>query len=278
MMRAAATEEHDGMSEFAGKVALVTGGATGIGKAIAFRLAAGGAQVVICGRRAETLEAAVAEGAGAGLALAGRPADVTVGAEMAALVAFVEERCGGLDVLVNNAGVGTFGSVVETPEDEWRAAMAINLDGVFLAAKHAIPAMRRRGGGAIVNIASVHGFATIGPRIAYVTSKTALLGMTRGMALNHAADGIRVNAVCPGPVATPMLRDSWAKMFPGRSPDEVLAAQGKKLPIGRLGRPEDIAEAVAFLASPRAAFITGTDLKVDGGLLAMLALTPPEIV
>ena len=266
------------MSEFAGKVALVTGGASGIGKATAFRLAQGGAQVVICGRRAETLEAAVAEGAGAGLALAGRQADVTVGAEMADLVAFVEARCGGLDILVNNAGIGTFGSVVEMSEADWRASLAINLDGVFLAAKHAIPAMRRRGGGAIVNIASVHGFATIGPRISYVTSKTALLGMTRGMALNHAADGIRVNAVCPGPVATPMLRDSWAKMFPGRSPDEVLAAQGKKLPVGRLGRPEDIAEAVAFLASERAAFITGTDLKVDGGLLAMLALTPPEIV
>jgi NAD(P)-dependent dehydrogenase (short-subunit alcohol dehydrogenase family) len=265
------------MGEFAGKVALVTGGASGIGKATAWRLAAGGAQVVICGRRAEAVEATVAEGTGAGLALAGRPADVTVGAEMADLVAFAAERFGGLDILVNNAGVGTFGSVVETSEEDWRAAMAINLDGVFLASKHAIPALRRRGGGAIVNVASVHSFSTIGPRIAYVTSKTALLGLTRGMALNHAADGIRVNAVCPGPIETPMLRDSWARMFPGKSPDDVLAAQGKKLPLGRIGRPEDIAEAVAFLASARAAFITGADLKVDGGLLALLALTPPEI-
>jgi NAD(P)-dependent dehydrogenase (short-subunit alcohol dehydrogenase family) len=265
------------MSEFAGKVGLVTGGATGIGKATAFRLARGGAQVVVCGRRAEVVEAAVAEGTEAGLELAGRQADVTVGAEMERLVAFTVERWGGLDILVNNAGVGTFGSVVEMSEEDWRASMAINLDGVFLAAKHAIPEMRRRGGGAIVNVASVHSFATIGPRISYVTSKTALLGMTRGMALNHAADGIRVNAVCPGPIETPMLRDSWARMFPGRSPDEVLAAQGRKLPLGRLGRPEDIAEAIAFLASERAAFITGADLKVDGGLLALLALTPPEI-
>jgi NAD(P)-dependent dehydrogenase (short-subunit alcohol dehydrogenase family) len=149
---------------------------------------------------------------------------------------------------------------------------------VFLAAKYAIPAMRQRGGGAIVNIASVHSFATIGPRISYVTSKTALLGMTRGMALNHAADGIRVNAVCPGPIETPMLRDSWARMFPGKPIDAVLATQGTKLPLGRLGRPEDIAEAVAFLASERAAFITGADLKVDGGLLALLALTPPDMI
>jgi NAD(P)-dependent dehydrogenase (short-subunit alcohol dehydrogenase family) len=266
------------MSEFAGKVALVTGGATGIGKATAWRLAAGGARVAICGRRAEAVAATVAEGTAAGLELAGRPADVTDSAQVEGLVAFTVERFGGLDILVNNAGVGTFGSVVEMSEEDWRASMAINLDGVFLAAKHAIPAMRQRGGGAIVNIASVHSFATIGPRISYVTSKTALLGMTRGMALNHAADGIRVNAVCPGPIETPMLRDSWARMFPGKPTDEVLAAQGKKLPLGRLGRPEDIAEAVAFLASARAAFITGADLKVDGGLLALLALTPPDMI
>jgi NAD(P)-dependent dehydrogenase (short-subunit alcohol dehydrogenase family) len=98
------------------------------------------------------------------------------------------------------------------------------------------------------------------------------------MALNHAADGIRVNAVCPGPIETPMLRDSWARMFPGKPTDAVLATQGKKLPLGRLGRPEDIAEAVAFLASARAAFVTGADLKVDGGLLALLALTPPDMI
>ena len=141
--------------------------------------------------------------------------------------------------------------------------------------KHVIPWMRSRDGGAIVNIASVHSFATLGERIAYVTSKTAILGLTRGMALNHGKDGIRVNAVCPGPILTPLLRKSWAAMFPDRDADEVLAEQGRKLPLGRLGRPEDVAEAVAFLAGPRSAWITGADLKVDGGLLSMLALTPP---
>ena len=153
--------------------------------------------------------------------------------------------------------------------------MAVNLDGVLFMSKHAIAEMRRRGGGAIVNIASVHSFATLGERIAYVTSKTALLGLTRGMALNHGQDGIRVNAVCPGPILTPLLRKSWADMFPDGDADEILAEQGRKLPLGRLGQPEDVAEAVAFLAGPGARWITGADLKVDGGLLTMLALTPP---
>ena len=202
-----------------------------------------------------------------GLEVDGRPADVASGEAMAGLVAFTVERFGGLDILVNNAGVGTFGSVVATSEEDWRAAMGINLDGVFNASKHAIPRMRERGGGAIVNIASVHSFATLGERIAYVTSKTALLGMTRGMALNHAAEGIRVNVVCPGPIDTPMLRRSWETMFPDADGAAVLAEQGKKLPLGRLGRPEDIAEAVAFLVGPRSAWITGIDIKVDGGLL-----------
>jgi NAD(P)-dependent dehydrogenase (short-subunit alcohol dehydrogenase family) len=261
--------------ELAGKVAIVTGGAEGIGLAIAVRLAGAGAAVALCARTEASVVTAVGALRARGLEVDGRAADVASGAAMAGLVAFAAERFGGVDILVNNAGVGTFGSVVETSEADWRAAMGINLDGVFNACKHAIPRMRERGGGAIVNLASVHSFATLGLRIAYVTSKTALLGMTRGMALNHAADGIRVNAVCPGPTDTPMLRRSWAAMFPGADSGAILAEQGRKLPLGRLGRPEDIAEAVAFLAGPRSAWITGTDIKVDGGLLAMLALTPP---
>lgn len=265
------------MQDFAGKVAVVTAGTTGIGKGCALRFAEGGARVVVCSRSEANVETAVAEARERGLELEGLTADAGRSADVQELVAFTIRRFGGVDILVNNAGIGTFGTVVEMSEDDWHAALATNLDSVFLASKYAIPAMKERGGGAIVNISSVHGLATLGPRIAYTTTKTAILGMTRAMALNHAADGIRVNAVCPGPTETPMLHSSWATMFPGKPSSETLAAQGRKLPIGRIGQPADVAEAVAFLASDRAAFITGTHLPVDGGLLAMLSMTPPEI-
>jgi NAD(P)-dependent dehydrogenase (short-subunit alcohol dehydrogenase family) len=265
------------MTEFAGKVAVVTAGTTGIGKGCALRLAEGGACVVVSSRSEANVEAAVAEARGRGLEVDGMAADAGRSADVQGLIAFTIRRFGGVDILVNNAGIGTFGSVVDMAEDDWHAALATNLDSVFFASKYAIPAMKARAGGAIVNISSVHGLATMGPRIAYTTTKTAILGMTRAMALNHAADGILVNAVCPGPTETPMLHRSWTTMFLDTPSSKTLAAQGKKLPLGRIGQPADIAEAVAFLASDRAAFITGTHLPVDGGLLAMLALTPPEI-
>ncbi len=261
--------------ELANKVAIVTGGSRGIGRGVAARLGRAGAAVVISARGAEALQAAVDELRRDGIEAAGLPADLGANADCERLVAFAAERYGGVDILVNNAGIGSFGSAEQVAEERWREVMAINVDGVLFMSKHAIPKMRARGGGAIVNIASVHSFATIGERIGYVTSKTAVLGLTRGMALNHGKDGIRVNAVCPGPILTPLLRKSWAGMFPDRDADEVLAEQGRRLPLGRLGRPEDIAEAVLFLSSPRSAWITGTDLKVDGGLLSMLALMPP---
>lgn len=261
--------------ELDGKVAIVTGGSRGIGRAVAARLGQAGAAVVISARGADELERVAAALRSEGIEAAACAADLGDSAACGRLVGFTAERYGGVDILVNNAGIGSFGSAEQVSEERWREVMAINLDGVLFMSKHAIPRMRRRGGGAIVNVASVHSFATLGERIGYVTSKTAVLGMTRGMALNHGKDGIRVNAVCPGPILTPLLRKSWGLMFPERDADEVLAEQGGKLPLGRLGRPEDIAEAVLFLAGPRSAWITGTDLKVDGGLLSMLALIPP---
>lgn len=261
--------------EFAGKVAIVTGATRGIGKAAAWRLARDGASVAICARDPGAVKETVAEAKAAGLAIDGLPLDLARTESAAEMNDFAVQRFGGLDILVANAGIGTFGSAVDVSEEAWRQVMAINLDAVMFGVKHAVPEMKKRGCGSIVLIASVHSFATLGERIAYVTSKTALLGMTRGMALNHGRDGIRVNAVCPGPIDTPLLRMSWDTMFPEQGGAAMLAAQAEKLPAGRLGKPEDIAEAIAFFAGPRSAWITGTDLKVDGGLLAQLAMIPP---
>jgi NAD(P)-dependent dehydrogenase (short-subunit alcohol dehydrogenase family) len=257
--------------EFEGRVAIVTGGATGIGRAAAERLAAGGAAVVI-GDIGDGLAQAEDGLRQAGLQVYARQADVRSSADLQALARFAAEACGGLDVLVCSAGIQRYGTVVDTPEELWDDVLAVNLKGQYLAARHAIPLMRGRGGGAIVNVASVQGLATQ-PRVAaYTASKGGVLALTRAMAIDHAADRIRVNAVCPGSVDTPMLR--WAAdLFRGeQSQESLLAEWGRSHPLGRIGKADEVAEVIAFLASDRASFITGAQIVVDGGLLAGLAV------
>jgi len=237
-----------------GKVALVTGAATGIGKATAERLAAEGA-IVVAGIADEgqrpnvsTFDAIVL--------------DVRSEADWDRAIAHAEARCGGLDILVNNAGIHRSGSAPETTREVWDEVMAVNLWGTFLGGRSALPPMRRRGGGAIVNLCSQNALVGVPGSIAYSASKGGVLALTRAMAVEHVGEGIRVNCVCPGPVDTPIMDALLA-----RAPDPAAASAAAKgrVPMGRLGTPEEVAAAIAFLASADASFVTGAALTVDGG-------------
>ncbi|WP_157251965.1 SDR family NAD(P)-dependent oxidoreductase [Nonomuraea typhae] len=256
------------MSDFEGKVAMVTGGSAGIGGAVVERLAAGGASVVFCG---------VGTGVPVdGERVTGVEADVRDGARMRELAELAVSRYGGLDVLVTCAGIQRYGTVEDTPEETWDEVMDVNVKGVYLACQAAVPHMRARGGGSIVVVASVQSFASQTKVAAYAASKAALLGLTRSMALDHAADGIRANVVCPGSVDTPMLRGA-ADLWRGeRTQEETVAEWGRSHPLGRVARPAEVAELVAFLAGERASFVTGSEHRVDGGLLAGVPVALPE--
>jgi NAD(P)-dependent dehydrogenase (short-subunit alcohol dehydrogenase family) len=264
------------MAEFSGKVAIVSGGARGIGRAAARKLAGEGASVVICSDREEQVEETVAALREEGLEVRGVRADVTSSADMKKLMDLTIETYGGVDVLVNSAGVQRYGTVVETEEEVWDKVLDVNLKGIYLSSRYAIPEMRKRGGGAIVNLSSVQAFASQTGVAAYTASKGGINALTRAMALDHAGENIRVNAVCPASVDTPMLRWS-ADLFKGdKSVEETLEDWGRMHPLGRVARPEEVADVIAFLASARASFITGGDYKVDGGMLAALGVRLPD--
>ncbi len=265
------------MAEFSGKVAIVAGGARGIGRATARKLATEGASVVICSNQEDQVESALAElREKENREDSAMRADVTSSADMEGLMDLATETYGGVDVLVNSAGIQRYGTIVDTEEEVWDEVLDVNLKGIYLASKHAIPKMRKRGGGAIVNLSSVQAFASQKSVAAYTASKGAINALTRAMALDHAEENIRVNAVCPASVNTPMLRWS-ADLFRGeKSVEETVAEWGKMHPLGRVARPEEVAEVIAFLASERASFMTGGEYKVDGGMLAALGVRLPE--
>jgi len=263
-------------NEFANKVAIVTGGSLGIGNAAARRLAQLGANVVICGSRAHVVEQSVVELRLQGLKVSGIKADVRLADEVRQLIQFAVNTYGGVDILVNSAGVQRYGDVIETSEETWDEVMDINVKGMFLSSKFAIIEMRKRGGGSIVNVSSVQAFASQTGVVAYTASKGAINAMTRAIALDHAAENIRVNVICPASVDTPMLR--WAAdLFKGNEKQETLIVDwGKMHPVGRVGTAEEVAELIAFLSSDKASFITGTEVKIDGGMLAALGVRLPD--
>lgn len=263
-------------TEFEGKVALVAGGSLGIGRAAAERLAAGGARVVVAARRQPALDAVVSAIRDAGGEATGIAADVSTEAGAQQLVQTAVETYGGVDILVNSQGIQRYGTVEDTSEALWDEVMTVNVKSMYLTARFAIPEMRTRGGGAIVNVASVQGLATQTRVAAYSTSKAAIIGLTRTIAVDYAAEGIRANAVLPASVDTPMLRES-ADLFRGeQSNDAMIAAWGRMHPVGRVGTPAEVAEMIAFLASDRASFVTGGEYKVDGGMMAALGVTLPD--
>jgi NAD(P)-dependent dehydrogenase (short-subunit alcohol dehydrogenase family) len=247
-----------GDGRFTGKRALVTGAGSGIGAAVARRLHAAGAEVVLADLRGEAAEE-VAGGLGAGA----RAVALDVADEDAVRAAIeAEERAGGLDVLANVAGIGSTTSAPDTPLEVWERVFAVNARGTFLCCKHAIPPMARRGRGAIVNMASVAGLVGLRNRAAYCASKGAVVALTRALAVDHVGDGVRVNAVCPGTVDSPWVRRLVEEV--GESMEALRARQ----PMGRLGTPDEVADAVLYLASDAAAFVTGAVLAIDGGLTA----------
>ncbi len=248
------------MDRFTNKVAAVTGGAGGIGEATVRRLVTEGARVVFCDVDAARGEALAAE---VGEAVAFVRADVQHEAEAAAFVGEAEARFGRLDVLVNNAAVRAFQDVTEASAESWDRIIGINLKGYAFCAKAAILAMRRSGGGVVVNVASVRSLVAGRRNVQYDTIKAGILGLTRSAARDHAADDVRVVAVGPGPIFTPFHANRAREL--GQSEAEYRAVFGADTMLDRPGEPEEVAAAIAFLASDEASFITGTCLFVDGG-------------
>lgn len=242
----------------ANRVALITGGGSGIGRAIALIFAREGAKVVISGRRKDRLET-VAHEIGANClpvqADAGNPADITRQVKAAA------DHFGGLHILVNNAAVLFAGTAESHTEEEWDQIFNINVRGVWLLSRAVLPHMRAAGGGSIVNIASILSLVAARNRVAYSASKSALLALTRAMALDHAPENIRVNCICPGIVDTELV----ARFTPDENARRIREALH---PMGRLGQPEDIAHLALFLASEESSWVTGSAFPIDGGYTA----------
>jgi NAD(P)-dependent dehydrogenase (short-subunit alcohol dehydrogenase family) len=251
----------------AGEIAIVTGGSRGIGKAIVELFAQDGARVVFCGRDERAGLEALSELQEHG-EVAFRQANVASEREVAALTAACVERFGAPTILVNNAGVNANYDAVEMSEDQWDAFFAIDLKAAWLAAKHVLPHMKRAGRGSIVNVSSLHGFATLDGFFPYAAAKSGLIGLTRSLALDYGLYGIRVNVVAPGFVRTRLVQESIDRADDKEAAERAMIGG---VALGRIGDPHEIATVVRFLASDEASYVTGASLLVDGGLTARRA-------
>jgi meso-butanediol dehydrogenase/(S,S)-butanediol dehydrogenase/diacetyl reductase len=247
------------------KVAIITGGGTGIGRAIASAFGREGAKVAVLGRRREALESVARELSGKGAQVNAVVCDVTQSSAIAEAVADVERSFGRINVLVNNAGALSVTTVESISEEDWDRVIATNLKGPFLMTRAVLPALRRAGGGSIINIGSVLGLVAMKDRAAYCASKGGVTLLTKAMALDHAHENIRVNCICPAVVETELIKGLFSATEEGTKLREARAAT---LPLGRLGQPQDIAELAVLLASDESSWMTGTAIPVDGGLTA----------
>ena len=253
------------MERLGGKRAIVTGAGSGIGRAIAIRLAAEGARVVVSDVDGEAAEAVAAEIGGAGGEALVQKTDVTDAADVEGLVGLALTRWGGLDVMVNNAGVGVAGTANTTTEEEYERVMDVCVRGTFLGMKHAIPAIRDSGGGSVVNMSSVAALVGIVDRAVYSAAKGAIFSLTRASAIDHVGEGVRVNCIAPGTVDTPWI----ARITSGYDdPEEARANMQARQPHGRFVQPEEIAAMAAYLASDESASVIGACMVVDGGVTA----------
>lgn len=254
------TEALGSMRRFDGKIVAITGAASGIGAAAATRFASEGARLALCDLNLDRLQT-FAETLGLGQAdLFLRAVDVGDGDAVEAFVRDAAEMLGGLDVLVNNAGMGCFGHVDEITPEQWRRTLAVDLDGVFFGSRAALPYLRKSGGN-IVNTASISGAFGDPGLVAYNVAKAGVINLSRNMAVDHAHEGIRVNCICPGGVGTPMIKAHMRD-------EGMMDDYARLVPMGRVGTPEEMAAGICFLASSDAAYITGHALTIDGGVTA----------
>ncbi len=253
------------MNRFAGKVALVSGGGSGIGRASALAFAREGAQVVVFERSREAARGFETFLADQGLEGHSLTVDVSRTRDVQRGVAAVTIRFGAIHVLVNNAGVEHAAAVHETAEADWDRVLGVNLKGVFLLSRQVLPVMLRGGGGAVVNVGSISGLLGWPLYAAYAASKGGVIQLTRQMAVDYARHNIRVNCVCPGTTWTPLIERLLAQE---KDPEAAKAVIAARHPLGRFAKPEEIAEAILFLASEEASFVTGAVLPVDGGYTA----------